>query len=133
MSIWDPDLSRGRGPRRVGRGFRRLLQPILLLKLHQGSAHGYSLLSGLDEYDLGELDPSMVYRVLRSMEELKWVTSAWEGEQTQGPPRRIYRLSSLGLEVLIQRIKDLERSRSWIDRFLRAYHKHIREGEGAHH
>lgn len=78
-------------------------------------------------------DPSMVYRILRGMEEHKWVTSAWEGEQTQGPPRRIYRLSALGFEVLSQRIKDLEQSKSWIDSFLHAYHEHIREGEGAHH
>jgi DNA-binding PadR family transcriptional regulator len=75
----------------------------------------------------------MVYRILRGMEELKWVTSAWEGEQTQGPPRRIYRLSTLGFKVLSQWIKDLEQSKSWIERFLRAYHEHIREGEGVHH
>jgi DNA-binding PadR family transcriptional regulator len=74
----------------------------------------------------------MVYRILRGMEELKWVTSAWEGEQTQGPPRRIYRLSALGFEVLSQWIKDLERSRSWIERFLYKYQQHIREDEGAH-
>jgi DNA-binding PadR family transcriptional regulator len=88
------------------------------------------LLSGLDEYDLGRMDPSMVYRILRDMEELKWVTSAWEGEKTQGPPRRMYRLTPLGLRVLGQWADDLEQSKSGIERFLRAYHDHIKECEG---
>jgi poly-beta-hydroxybutyrate-responsive repressor len=110
-----------------------LLEPVLLLRLHRGSAHGYSLLDGLEEYGLDGLDSSMVYRVLRDMEGLEWVTSTWDEEQTQGPPRRIYQLSALGNAVLAQWAKDLEQSKSRIELFLRAYREHMREGEGEYH
>jgi poly-beta-hydroxybutyrate-responsive repressor len=100
---------------------RRLLQPALLLELHRGPSHGYALLDGLDAFDLGGADPSMVYRALREMEVEGWVTSSWDPHQTQGPPRRVYSLTRKGEEVLVQWTSDLEHWRSRIDRFLRAY------------
>ena len=96
-------MGRGKGRgRRGGRGLRRFLEPVLLLRLHEGTAHGYSLLDGMDEFGLAGLDPSMLYRVLREMEDLGWVSSTWDERQTQGPPRRIYTLSPLGDEVLAE-------------------------------
>jgi poly-beta-hydroxybutyrate-responsive repressor len=124
---------KGWGRRRGGRGLRRFLEPVLLLKLHHGPAHGYSLLDGLDEFGFGALDPSMVYRILRDMEELEWVTSTWDEQLTQGPPRRIYQLSTRGNEVLAQWVKELEQSKSRIELFLRVYEQHMKEGTGEHH
>ncbi len=76
---------RGRGYRRRTRGRRtvRMLEPALLLLLHHGPAHGYTLLEQLREFGLGDLNPSAVYRVLRDMEAKEWVTSTWDEEQTQ--------------------------------------------------
>lgn len=68
-----PSLKMSRGRRRTGRGgrgLRRFLEAVLLVRLHQRPAHGYSLLEGLEEYGFGGLDPSMIYRILRDMEEL---------------------------------------------------------------
>jgi DNA-binding PadR family transcriptional regulator len=104
-----------------------MLGPVLLLRLSEGAAHGYSLLEGLDEFDLGHLDPSVVYRMLREMEDEGWVTSTWDQDQTQGPPRRVYELSGRGRTVLAQWAGDLEASKSRIERFLDAY----RQGKGA--
>jgi poly-beta-hydroxybutyrate-responsive repressor len=118
---------RGRGRGR-GRGLRRFLEPVLLLRLHKGPAHGYSLLEGLDELGLGGMDPSMLYRVLREMEDLGWVSSTWDEEKTQGPPRRIYQLSTLGDEVLAEWAKDLEQSKARIERFLRIYRQQRKSG-----
>ena len=98
-----------------------MLAPLLLLKLCDGPAHGYRLLDGLDEFDLGHLDPSVVYRMLREMELDGWVTSTWDPRKTQGPPRRVYRLSAPGREVLAEWARELESSKSGIERFLRAY------------
>ncbi len=109
---------RGRGG---GRGSRRFLEPVLLLRLRQGAAHGYSLLNGLDEFGLAELDPSVVYRVLRDMELEGWVSSSWDEQESQGPPRRIYRLSEQGEEMLGLWAKELEQSKSRIERFLKVY------------
>lgn len=100
---------------------RRFLEPILLLRLREGAAHGYSLLDGLDEFGLGELDPSVIYRLLREMELAGWVSSSWDEQESQGPPRRIYRLSEAGEEVLGIRAKELEHSKLRIERFLEIY------------
>jgi len=105
----------------------RFLEPALLLLLHHGPAHGYTLLERLESFGLGEFDPTVVYRALREMEEQGWVVSAWDREQTQGPPRRVYRLTPLGDEVLRFWVQDLEETRRMVEEFLRAYYQHVEE------
>lgn len=126
---------RGSGGWRRGRSRRavRMLEPALLLLLHHGPAHGYALIEELGRYGLDELNPSVVYRALRDMEDRGWVSSTWEQEQTQGPPRRVYNLAALGDEVLARWIEDLEETRERVDRLLSTYHLHMEEGEGEHH
>jgi poly-beta-hydroxybutyrate-responsive repressor len=109
------------------------MQPVLLLLLHQGLSHGYALLERLDEFGLGQVDPSAVYRVLRDMEEQGWVTSSWDEHKTQGPPRRVYSLTTQGDDALALWIADLEETRASIDRVLESYGQHMREGQGEHH
>jgi len=110
-----------------------MLEPALLLLLHYGPAHGYTLLEQLGEFGLGDLNSSAIYRMLRDMEEKGWVTSTWDEEQAQGPPRRVYRLTALGDEVLVLWTQDLEESRKNIDYLLGAYRRHMEEGEGEYH
>ncbi|MCP4543298.1 MAG: PadR family transcriptional regulator [Chloroflexi bacterium] len=110
-----------------------MLEPVLLLLLHHGPAHGYTFLEQLGEFGLEGLNPSVVYRALRDMEERGWVTSTWDEEQTQGPPRRVYTITELGDEVLTSWAQDLEESRRRIDYLLEVYHRHMKEGEGEHH
>jgi PadR family transcriptional regulator PadR len=125
----------GRRWRRRGCSRRavRFLEPALLLLLHRGPAHGYTLLEQLEEFGLGDVNPSVVYRALRDMEDREWVSSTWDEEQTQGPPRRVYRLSALGDEVLAWWTTDLEETRDMVDSFLSAYRRHMVEGQGEHH
>jgi PadR family transcriptional regulator PadR len=128
---------RGRGDRRRWRGASRravrFVQPTLLLLLHYSRAHGYTLIEQLEEYGLADIDPSAVYRALRDMEERGWVRSLWEVEGAQGPPRRVYRLTALGDEVLGWWAQDLQETRHMIDHLLSAYRQHMEEGEGEHH
>ncbi len=121
--------------RRRGRSRRtaRLMQPALLLLLHQGLSHGYALLERLDEFGLGQVDPSAVYRVLRDMEAQGWVVSSWDEHETQGPPRRVYSLTAQGDEALALWTADLEETRTSIDRVLERYSQHMQEGQGEHH
>jgi PadR family transcriptional regulator PadR len=123
---------RGRGRGR-GRRAVRMLEPVLLLLLHQGSAHGYTFLEQLGEFGLEGLNPSVVYRALRDMEEMGWVTSTWDEEQTQGPPRRVYSITASGNEMLTSWTQDLEESRRRIDHLLEVYRRHMEEGEGEYH
>mgnify|MGYP000890870646 CR=1 FL=1 len=82
--------------RRLG----QFLEPALLLLLEQAPAHGYTLLDRMPEFGLEFLAPTVIYRALREMEARGWVSSTWEEKATQGPPRRIYALTSVGREVL---------------------------------
>jgi DNA-binding PadR family transcriptional regulator len=111
----------------------RLLEPALLLLLHHGTAHGYRLVERLGEFRLGNIDPSAVYRTLRDMEAKGWVVSSWEEEQTQGPPRRVYRLAQVGDQVLRWWTQDLQETRRLVDYILDTYVRHMEEGQGDYH
>lgn len=108
----------------------RFLQPCLLLLLRGGKAHGYALITELERYgfDPESLDPSLVYRALREMEEVDWVSSHWDKE-SKGPQRRVYSLNEVGKEQLAVRIDDLRRTRDEIDRLLDAYEGHPGNGQ----
>ena len=128
---------RGRGRRWRWRGCSRravrMLEPTLLLLLHHDPAHGYTLLERLEEFGLGGLNPSVVYRALRDMEARGWVVSTWDEEETQGPPRRVYRLTALGDEALGLWAQDLRETQRVIDHLVGTYQRHMEEGEGEHH
>ena len=121
---------RGRGR---GRRAARLMESVLLLLLHEGLSHGYALLEQLSEYGLGQIDPSAVYRALRDMEEHGLVASTWDEQETQGPPRRVYRLTALGNEMLALWIADLQETRTRIDNVLERYRQHMQQEQGKHH
>jgi PadR family transcriptional regulator PadR len=101
--------------------------------LHHAPSHGYTLIEQLGTYGLDGVNTSVVYRALRDMEEKGWVASSWDEEETKGPPRRVYRLTALGDEVLTWWTNDLRQTREMIDRILETHTRHMEEGEGAYH
>ena len=133
-----------RGRRRRGMGGKgggpcptrisRFMEPCLLLLLHRSSSHGYSLQDELKEFGFAEapVDPSVVYRILREMENQGLVTSAWDTEGS-GPPRRVYQLTPQGNQYLVQWVADLRETDRVLHGFFDAYDEHMEEGEGAHH
>ena len=127
---------RGQGRRKHGFGRRRgrnLLRPTLLFFMHQGPAHGYDLLDRLRSFGISDIDPSLIYRALRDMEEEGYIQSTWDEEKTQGPPRRVYTLTSEGDNILQYHLEDLRTTRGRIDQLLQAYNLHMREGSGQFH
>jgi len=129
-----PEHGRGRQGGRRRRRVMSFLQPCLLVVLHQRSAHGYDLLDELEHFgfNLDRLDPSLVYRALREMEGASLVKSEW-GEESLGPQRRMYRITSEGENFLAEWVADLQRTRQEIDTLLEAYasverNKQIQEG-----
>lgn len=124
---------RGRGRMRRGkmRHVRRFLEPCLLLLLQRGEAHGYKLVSELESFgfDPNALDPSLVYRALRDMEEMTWI-QARRDEDSQGPPRRVYALSDEGKIQLAAWMQDLRRTKDDINRLLQAYESEQMESRG---
>jgi DNA-binding PadR family transcriptional regulator len=101
----------------------RFLQPCLLVLLHRGEAHGYSLLNGLNAFDFqfGGKDPRLVYRALREMEDLGLVASSWDADSSLGPQRRVYRITPEGEAHLAEWMVDLRRTRDEIDALVRMY------------
>jgi PadR family transcriptional regulator PadR len=89
--------------------------------LLKGPAHGYALAESLSEFSLEQVSLRRIYRMLRDMEEMVWVSSDWDTEQTQGPPRRVYALTAEGQGVLEAWMSTLRESRDAIDRLVEAY------------
>ena len=116
----------------AGRG-TWFLEPAILLLLHHHPTHGYTLVDQLQEFGLEDPHPRVVYRMLRDMEENGWVTSTWDAERTQGPPRRVYCLTALGDRMLSTFMQHLQQPREQIDDLTGAYSRHMREGEGEYH
>ena len=100
------------------------LQPCLLVMLHRGRVHGYSLLNGLDEFGFspGQLDPSLVYRALREMEAAGLDTSEWDAD-SRGPQRRVYSITPAGERHLEEWVADLLRTHQEIDNLIAAYER----------
>ena len=115
------------------RGGAWFLEPVLLLLLHQGLAHGYTLIEQLGGFGLEGVDPSVVYRALRDMDGKEWVTSNWDVDETQGPPRRVYHLSAQGDEVLGAYMRDLRQTHQQIGDLMDIYDRHMKEGKGEYH
>jgi DNA-binding PadR family transcriptional regulator len=58
------------------------------------------------------------------MEEMGWIAS-YEGEESQGPQRRVYRLTEEGERHLSIWIDDLRRAKREIELLLEAYEQHV--------
>lgn len=122
----------GHGYGRMRRG-RHMLRPTLLFLMHRSPSHGYDLIDQLRDFGVVDIDPSLVYRALRDMEAEGLITSDWEDEETQGPPRRMYKLTALGNSVLQDYLEDLKNTRGRIDELIRAYENHMEKGSGDFH
>lgn len=108
------------GTRRGG-GRGGLLEPALLAALGRSEAHGYDLIRTIEAMTGGGVVPDAggLYRMLRRFEAEGLVTSAWEGGEV-GPPRREYRLTDDGRELLEHWLVHLEERRAAIDLLIRA-------------
>jgi poly-beta-hydroxybutyrate-responsive repressor len=98
----------------------------LLLLLRGDATHGYNLLDALRRFGFtpGTVDASVVYRILREMEDAGWVSSQWNTSGS-GPPRRVYTVTADGEEYLAAWINDLRRTRDEIDQFIEAYTRQV--------
>lgn len=117
---WGRGMALGGGacPRHIS----RFLEPCLLLLLREDATHGYNLLEALHQFGFapGTVDASVVYRILREMEDAGWVSSQWDTAGS-GPPRRVYTVTPDGEAYLAAWIHDLRSTRDEIDQFIETY------------
>ena len=92
---------------------------LLLLLLGQGASHGYDLKRELGALEL-EVEPSIMYRMLRAMERDGLVESQWTPSEV-GPRRRLYRLTADGHRGLATTAALIGHDRDLHDAFVRAF------------
>lgn len=104
-----------------GGPLKKFIQPCLLLLLRQKPAYGYELIENLTGFGLMQTpDPGAVYRNLRRMEEDGLVQSHWDTSGT-GPPRRFYKLTGEGEDVLRAWVLTIKKNKELLEEFLQRY------------
>ena len=98
--------------------------------MHMGPAHGYDLMERLKEFGIHDIDPSLIYRALHTLEAEELVSSTWDEKDSQGPPRRVYELTQAGTATLSNHLEDLKNTRTRIDQLIQAYEKNLRDTDG---
>jgi PadR family transcriptional regulator, regulatory protein PadR len=101
------------------------MEPFLLLSVAEGPAHGYELAQNIAALGFRRAsdDRSVVYKLLRGLEDQGYLTSEW-GSAGSGPPPRTYWLTAAGRAYLDERAADLERQAKRIKVFLERYRRH---------
>lgn len=113
---------RGFGSGRRARRKTFFLESCLLVLLHREPGYGYSLMDGLKEFGFhaDEMDISILYRVLHNLESAGLVVSSWS-EESLGPQRRVYTITSQGETALSEWIASLRQRRKEIEALEAAY------------
>ncbi|MFP4343146.1 MAG: PadR family transcriptional regulator [Anaerolineales bacterium] len=102
----------------------RVIEPMVLLLLAQEPSHGYRLVERLEEaFGVVDLPAQTVYRVLQHLEEAEWITSTWDTESAQGPPRKVYEITTEGLEALDMWSQEIQELQETLDSLLGAYRR----------
>lgn len=99
---------------------RNFLRPCLLLMIGEDPSYGYDLIERLRTVGIKRIDPGLLYRSLRAMEQDGLVKSNWANSAV-GPPRRTYRLSQEGLDWLHAWAESLRETARTINLFLQRY------------
>lgn len=100
---------------------RGFIQPWLLLLLAQKPTHGYELMERLSqEEDAPGIDPGLLYRTMRQLEEDGLVRSSWDTEGP-GPARRVYEITAGGIEYLHAWAVNIRKTQQRLGRFLAEY------------
>jgi DNA-binding PadR family transcriptional regulator len=92
---------------------------LLLLDSGLSSGYGYDLRRALGQRGLA-LDPAVMYRTLRDMEDRALIASRWM-HSGQGPRRRVYDITTAGEAELARIARSVAQTRQAHDAFLAAY------------
>ena len=100
----------------------RFMEPCLLLLLRGQKSPGYELMEKLSYlgFEGTSSDMATLYRTLRQLEDDGMVSSEWE-EGSQGPKKRVYRLTEDGLILLENWASVIRENKDRLGRFLKTY------------
>jgi DNA-binding PadR family transcriptional regulator len=94
---------------------RRGILVLAVLSQMDTASYGYSLIQRLAERGL-EIEEGTLYPLMRRLEKQGLLESEWETSETR--PRKYYRLSSLGRDVLAQLIAEWTQTVAVMNRLL---------------
>ncbi|AQV00736.1 PadR family transcriptional regulator [Desulfococcus multivorans] len=100
----------------------RYIQASILLSLKIKPSYGYELIQKISVFGFieGQVAPGMIYRHLRELEENGLVFSEWETDGA-GPAKRVYQLTSEGVEILSFWIDYMKNQAQKLLRFVEMY------------
>lgn len=103
---------------------RRFIRPFVLLLLAEGPSHGYELSQSLKGFSAEGLnvEPSILYRILKQMESENLATSSLDDTGT-GPARKVYDLTPEGWEALDLWASSLEGTARMLGSFRERYER----------
>ena len=105
----------------------RLIEPAVLLLLRERPRHGYDLVESLVPLvgDGATVDLGNLYRLLRSLEGERFVSSTWNAE-APGPARRVYEITPAGARLLDTWAVALRSAEATITSYLARYDRETR-------
>ncbi|NLZ67369.1 MAG: PadR family transcriptional regulator [Clostridiaceae bacterium] len=99
---------------------RGTLEYAVLLQIQKSDRYGYDLVQSMEDFPMLTTKESTVYPLLRRLLKSGYLDSYWKDNSDGIPPRKYYRLTSLGKEylskldkdwkLLVNNIEDLRRS-----------------------
>ncbi|WP_324824632.1 PadR family transcriptional regulator [Sinanaerobacter sp. ZZT-01] len=78
---------------------RGIMEFCVLLLINQKACYGYELVLSLEQFDYLSITEGTLYPLLRRLQKEKKLESYWL-ESKGGHPRKYYKLTALGLDVL---------------------------------
>ena len=105
----------------------RFIEPAVLLLLRERPRHGYDLVESLVPLvgDGASVDLGNLYRLLRSLEGERLVSSRWDAE-APGPARRVYEITPAGARLLDTWAVALRSAEATITSYLARYDRETR-------
>ncbi|MEM3770686.1 MAG: PadR family transcriptional regulator [Candidatus Bathyarchaeia archaeon] len=111
---------------------RGWMQFLIMRVLYEKPMHGYQLLGEIEERSCGchRLESGSMYTLLRRMEERSLLESMWE-KVDSGPDRRVYRLTSKGVEALKMGLASIVKRKTLFEDLVKFYHENFeKHGKG---
>ncbi|MDH7478029.1 MAG: PadR family transcriptional regulator [Candidatus Bathyarchaeota archaeon] len=110
---------------------RGWIQFLLMRILYEKPMHGYQLLEEIERRSSGchKLEPGSIYTLLRRMEERGLLESKWEKVEG-GPDRRVYSLTSKGVEALKMGLESIVKRKMLFDDLAKFYHENFEKQKG---
>lgn len=80
---------------------RGIMEFCILLLIQKKACYGYEIVSSLEKLNYLSITEGTLYPLLKRLQKEKRLVAYWK-ESENGPPRKYYELTELGLEILTE-------------------------------